>query len=1265
MDGLPGICCQQTVCTAVPAQQQHPNTQQQQQPCHQSDGLPFSSIDGNNTNGTSGDSEKKKKKPWHSQPKQQQPQHIKPVIRATGLKEPDVVYCMAGGSRSSWFICALVLLVIGVAVCVSSGNSPGNTTLLSAPLVQATVAAGRLPVLVSYAAYPVYRIHLQPVTTAAALPAAVIFLLLLLGCACISYAFWQCTVNRVCPAGSRYQSWLDTWLANRQQFDATTAGVSKRGIHRGCMAHQAASFKIQADIGDALANLWSHVGITVGVGVGAGLYCAILGVSQVWERAVLVVACVMYLAISCCSARGMPGNASQLLGMINAWSAVRGKHLCLMQMHHATVALWHNQHHTRGALARKRIMSRVGKALPHHQPKAMAQVLVELLHDTAMQLTVSFCCRLCGGICASFMVTYGMLCLQALVLLHGCVVGVGFIASDILACTTLISGVMGNAIAGCKLAFVNMGSLHALHIRHFLRCRLLGLIVVLMLACMLPRGVEAGHATSSTPGSVANAAATVATTAAAAGAFFVARKRKFLVTNTGTIKGPAQPTAVKGVDAQGCDAVTQTGVGTACEALASASATDTASIAVSKDHHGAVFVQSGGKAHASFCCPRPSTASELDASSVDNVVAHLAHLLANKSEAGLMSRAADGSAVGESPVAQLIMEEAVKVWDGLNGKSEGEVLAAVKGDSAKCALALLGCLQHVIRSALGRALEQESAGVGVETLVSKCYGPNVWQRLHAHGSSICTVSGAAVSGEVNRYLTQNDLTVAELASQPDHVWGVLSAASVAAATAVVPLEVHADKVDTEVGVHDDPDDLDAQHYQVVVRAALGFINAAGIAALPHQQLDIIVKVGATTANVLQAGSHHKPVCVQHSCLGLGVMDLVATGACCDASIPPAQGTSLTKAHHRWHHCHGGLDNQGNLQGTGCPSVSFLLRVRHGGLPTDIVDAFPACVREVLGFENLGACLESLLHACGECCPVTAAEQIVQPADTAPEYSMAAAHQLKARVAPAVHRKVVATLTGLTVNRKQMADPLLGSCVLDFVVKYPELFGMDEGGESLTTHTHDLDGFYEAVQRMTARARVVKDMKSLHTSARPTLPWPGGWPTTALIALVSEDDASLQRFFALLNADACSKHHVPFLKKRIHVLSIMRKEFARLKQQVVASNASSTPHMLFAVAQTMAASVFYALHDENFWNACIATDHQAGIAFADKDEVIRALAAFGKRVTLTHRAAAGGKQKLLTECTCSPAACLGVTPSVAHYWASNFADTADIIVNACH
>jgi len=69
-----------------------------------------------------------------------------------------------------------------------------------------------------------------------------------------------------------------------------------------------------------------------------------------------------------------------------------------------------------------------------------------------------------------------------------------------------------------------------------------------------------------------------------------------------------------------------------------------------------------------------------------------------------------------------------------------------------------------------------------------------------------------------------------------------------------------------------------------------------------------------------------------------------------------------------------------------------------------------------------------------------------------------------------------------------------------------------------------------------------------------------------------------------------------------VLSITRKEFATVANSMcgvldafeatVAANASSTPHMLFAVAQTMAASVFYALHDKN---ACITT--QTGIAFA--------------------------------------------------------------------
>jgi len=73
-----------------------------------------------------------------------------------------------------------------------------------------------------------------------------------------------------------------------------------------------------------------------------------------------------------------------------------------------------------------------------------------------------------------------------------------------------------------------------------------------------------------------------------------------------------------------------------------------------------------------------------------------------------------GSPTPTGPATQLVMEDAVEVWDGLKGMSEGEVLAAVKGDGAKCALAFPGCLQHVIRSALGRVLEQDSAGV-VET----------------------------------------------------------------------------------------------------------------------------------------------------------------------------------------------------------------------------------------------------------------------------------------------------------------------------------------------------------------------------------------------------------------------------------------------------------------------------------------------------------------------------------------------------------------------
>jgi len=51
--------------------------------------------------------------------------------------------------------------------------------------------------------------------------------------------------------------------------------------------------------------------------------------------------------------------------------------------------------------------------------------------------------------------------------------------------------------------------------------------------------------------------------------------------------------------------------------------------------------------------------------------------------------------------------------------------------------------------------------------------------------------------------------------------------------------------------------------------------------------------------------------------------------------------------------------------------------------------------------------------------------------------------------------------------------------------------------------------------------------------------------------------------------------------------------------------------VYSVLQAHAATVFYALHNEKFWGACIE-DGTGGVPFENKDKVMMALSAFGRK-----------------------------------------------------
>lgn len=158
---------------------------------------------------------------------------------------------------------------------------------------------------------------------------------------------------------------------------------------------------------------------------------------------------------------------------------------------------------------------------------------------------------------------------------------------------------------------------------------------------------------------------------------------------------------------------------------------------------GGICLSAGSKAHAAFCpLPRQYTKG-LRPGSYCNVVVGMSRLLTahtslrdEQKHAGLLSKAADRSAVGESKYAIEAVVASGHKWSELHGMSLDEFQTKIKSfELHDCAAATLGLCCFIVEEALTRAVGPK-AGAGrvrLQPLVTKLYGSAVWQLLHKHG----------------------------------------------------------------------------------------------------------------------------------------------------------------------------------------------------------------------------------------------------------------------------------------------------------------------------------------------------------------------------------------------------------------------------------------------------------------------------------------------------------------------------------------------------
>lgn len=126
---------------------------------------------------------------------------------------------------------------------------------------------------------------------------------------------------------------------------------------------------------------------------------------------------------------------------------------------------------------------------------------------------------------------------------------------------------------------------------------------------------------------------------------------------------------------------------------------------------GRQFVSYGTTPHVSACdLPRVLT-SKLTADRFDNVVGHVASMLAGE---GKLSKAADKSAVCESPRLLAALTEARTLWGNLQHQPLPNMIDLVNKDRSglKFLLALVGCLEHIVAESPTQGFKAKAQGAG-------------------------------------------------------------------------------------------------------------------------------------------------------------------------------------------------------------------------------------------------------------------------------------------------------------------------------------------------------------------------------------------------------------------------------------------------------------------------------------------------------------------------------------------------------------------------
>lgn len=247
-----------------------------------------------------------------------------------------------------------------------------------------------------------------------------------------------------------------------------------------------------------------------------------------------------------------------------------------------------------------------------------------------------------------------------------------------------------------------------------------------------------------------------------------------------------------------------------------------------------------------------------------DIVGHFASLLARGVK---LSRAADKSAVCESPQLLAVLKEAATLWDDLQHRPLSEMVGFVNDDQSgrTCALALVGCLLHVVVETLRRASGLGvDAKVGLFGLVAKCNGATVYQLLHSHGFGTAALSLAKGIRAYGQYASGKE--------------GHLEQNSMEMFSALAEVVAHA-------AAPGDTLPCSQPVPRGVCGKILNYVKAADKAAKPHQQLDIFIKIGWLFSNVFQVGSRCAKIQALGQCVGVVVMDLVGTGALHDLEIP--------------------------------------------------------------------------------------------------------------------------------------------------------------------------------------------------------------------------------------------------------------------------------------------------------------------------------------------------------------------------------------------